>query len=82
MTELELEKILKMYIIDNDNCFSKKVQSILIMYKDSGGQQEIAKRLVETMATEFAENETLQDSAYDILDIVTGWCSCDMKVWD
>ncbi len=27
------------------------------------------------------DNETLQDRVYDILDIVTGWCSLKTRVW-
>lgn len=68
--------------MENDSGFSKEIQSILITFKNTGGQQETAKRLVEELVTELSESENSQDKAYDILDIVTNWCSCEMKVWD
>lgn len=68
--------------IEQGQGFSKKVQNFLIVYKNSGGQQETAKRLVEKLAEELSENENLQNKAYDVLDIITGWCSPDMRVWD
>jgi hypothetical protein len=68
--------------IEQGQGFSKKVQIFLIFYKNSGGQQETAKRLVEDLAEKLSENVNLQNKAYDVLDIITGWCSPDMRVWD
>lgn len=81
MTDKELQKILKEKIKQGD-CFNKQVQNILFEYKISGGQQETIKKLLEQLAVDFSFDETLQDRTYDILDIVTGWCSPEMRVWD
>ncbi|UUC44751.1 hypothetical protein [Flavobacterium cerinum] len=81
MTDKELQEILKEKI-EQDDCFNKDIQKILLDFKDSGGEQETAKKLVEQLAIDFSNDETLRDNAYDILDIVTGWCSPDMRVWD
>jgi len=63
------------YSIDNE-------RAILLDFKNSGGTQAIAKKLVEELALEVSDNEVLQDRVYDILDIITGWCSSEIKVWD
>lgn len=81
MTDTGLQEILKEKIEQGD-CFNKQVQNILFEYKISGGQQETAKKLIEQLAVDFSSDETLQDRAYDILDIVTGWCNPEMRIWD
>lgn len=80
MTDTELQEILKEKIEQGD-CFNKQLQNILLEYKISGGQQETAQKLIEQIAVDFSNDETLLDRAYDILDIVTGWCDSEMRVW-
>ncbi|WP_337085139.1 hypothetical protein [Elizabethkingia anophelis] len=80
MTNEELTETLKKHIT-NGNCFTTEVRTILIAYKNAGGHQENAKTLLETLAIESSADELLQDRTYDILDIVTGWCSPEMRVW-
>lgn len=58
------------------------VYQLLKDYKASGGQKDTVQELVERLATSFSDNETLQDRAYDVLDIITGWCSPALCVWD
>lgn len=55
---------------------------MLLQFKNAGGTKETAQKLVENLAKELAYNEALQDRAYDILDIITGWCSAERRVWD
>lgn len=84
MTDKELQEILKEKIEQGD-CFNTEyflIQNILFDYKISGGQQETAKKLIEQLAVDFSSDETLQDRAYDILDIITGWCNPELRVWD
>jgi len=81
MTDNELQEILKEKIEQGD-CLNKSVQQILLDYKQSGGQQETAWKLMEQIAIDLSDDETLQDRAYDILDIITGWCNPEIKVWD
>lgn len=81
MTDNELQETIKGKIEQGD-CFNKQIQNVLFNYKLSGGQQETAKELIEQLAVDFSDDEVLQDRAYDILDIVTGWCSPVMRVWD
>lgn len=81
MTYGELFEVLKKNIEQGDS-FNKEIQNILLEFKKSGGQQETAMKLVERLAVDYSDDATLQDRAYDILDIVTGWCNTEMKVWD
>lgn len=81
MTNNELFYVLK-NSIEQGGCFNKEIQNILFDFKNSGGQQETAQKLVEQLVVNYSDDETLQDRAYDILDIVTGWCSSEMRVWD
>ncbi|HRB70885.1 MAG TPA: hypothetical protein PK776_03465 [Flavobacterium sp.] len=81
MTENELQKIVKAKIAQGD-CLNTSVQQILLDYKQSGGQQETARKLIEQVAVDLSDDETLRDRAYDILDIITGWCKPEIKVWD
>lgn len=80
MTIEELYEVLKKNIKQGD-CFNKEIQDILFNFKNSGRQQETAQKLVERLAVDFSDDETLQDRAYDILDIVSG-CNAEMRVWD
>lgn len=81
MTDKELQEIL-IEKIEQGDCFNIQIRTILLDFKNSGGEQETAKKLLEQLAIDFSNDETLRDSAYDILDIVTGWCGPDMSVWD
>lgn len=81
MTNKELHEVLKEKIKQGD-CFNRQIQNILFEFKNVGGQQKTAKKIIEQLAVDFSSDETLQDRAYDILDIITGWCSREMRVWD
>ncbi len=81
MTDNELQEILKEKIEQGD-CHNKQVQDILLDYKNSGGQQETAIKLVEQLVVDFSGNRDLQDDVYFLHDIVTGWISSDMRVWE
>jgi hypothetical protein len=81
MTDEELIRTLEKYV-KNGNCFTTEVRNSLVAYKNAGGQKQNAQKLLEQLAMNFSDNELLQDRTYDILDIVTGWCSSEMSVWD
>jgi len=40
-----------------------------------------AQKLVEQLAEQLKKEETLQDRAYDMLDIITGWCTLEIRGW-
>ncbi|AWH84710.1 hypothetical protein HYN59_06060 [Flavobacterium album] len=81
MTDRELFEILKERIEQGD-CRTEQVSAILSEYKNSGGKQETAESLAEELVAVFSGDEELQERAYDIFDIVTGWCPPALKVWE
>ena len=81
MTNIELQKILLEYA-NTANCFTKEVRDILIDYKRLGGQRDTVKKVLEEIKTRFPENECIQAGADDMLDMVTGYCSTEMRVWE
>ncbi|WP_298544994.1 hypothetical protein [uncultured Aquimarina sp.] len=80
MTKNKFIAVVQQYI-EKGNCYIHKDREILLDFKKSGGTKEVAKKLLEELASELSDNETLQDRVYDILDIVTGWCSAEVRVW-
>ena len=80
MTDKELRDIL-FELVKKGNCFTKEIRDLLIKYKNFGGQRDTAKQMLLKMKTENTSNETIQDGVDDILDIVTGYCVADMRVW-
>lgn len=81
MTDKVLIRTLEKHV-KNGNCFTTEVRNILLAYKNAGGTKENAQKLIEQLAMSLSYNELLQDRTYDILDIVTGWCNSEMRVWD
>ncbi|MGK0388546.1 MAG: hypothetical protein ACI94Y_001276 [Maribacter sp.] len=61
--------------------FPRRIQSILLEFKDTGGQKQNAEKVVKELILTYADNITLQDLSYDIYDIVTGWCKPGFIVW-
>ncbi|MBL7815385.1 MAG: hypothetical protein JNL70_10250 [Saprospiraceae bacterium] len=53
-------------------------RDILIQFKEEGGTQEDAYNLLHNMAL---KNDYYQDDLFDILDIVSGWCRYDLRVF-
>lgn len=80
MTAEKFLEIIQQYI-NEGNCHIQKEHEMLLEFKKSGGKQETAQKLLEELALKYSENETMQDRVYDILDIVTGWCSAEIRVW-
>ncbi len=81
MTELELLSGLKKYIIDGDSA-TPNYRDILIQYKNEGGQQAMALEILTKFKLDHSGNEDIEERVNDILDIVVGWCSPHLKVWN
>ncbi len=81
MTDEDLLRLLSDYLkIGNYSPIQE--HDLLLQYKNAGGTKEEAQKLVENLAEQMEEDQTLYDRAYDILDIITGWCNPKMRVWD
>lgn len=80
MTAEKFLEIIQQYI-DEGNCHIQREREMLLEFKKSGGKQETAQKLLEGLVLKYSDNETMQDRVYDILDIVAGWCSEELRVW-
>ena len=80
MKDREFIKIVQEYIEEGNNSLAEEYE-FLLKFKNSGGKQDVAKKLLEELALSLSNNEILQDRVYNILDIVTGWCSDKTRVW-
>ncbi|SKA35951.1 hypothetical protein SAMN04488128_10427 [Chitinophaga eiseniae] len=80
MTAEKLLETLQQHIIQK-SCFTTEVRDVLMAYKEAGGQQEIAQQILAQLKQDHQDNDSVQDCIDDILDMVTGWCTPDMKVW-
>ena len=50
--------------------------------KKNGVKKDEVYRILETLRPKFASNEEKEDLILEVMDIVTGFCSGHMKVWD
>jgi len=80
MKDREFIKIVQEYIEEGNNIIAEE-RELLLKFKNSGGKQDVAKKLLDELALSLSNNEILQDRVYDILDIVTDWCSDEIRVW-
>lgn len=53
---------------------------MLIEFRNLGGHQADAEGIVKEIKHESAEE--LQNYADDVLDIIAGWCTAEMRVWN
>ena len=81
MTDEYLYKTLLNYA-KQGNCFTQEVGHVLLDYKNSGGTQQKVVEFLNIMKQENSNNIVLLNGADDILDIVTGYCSKAMRVWE
>lgn len=76
--EILKEKLL--FYIAQGNGLSSEVRDLLIEFRNLGGHQADAEEIVKEIKQESVEE--LQDHADDVLDIITGWCDSEMRVWN
>ena len=55
-------------------------RKILLLFKEEGGNQEDALKVLEDLRQK-AENEEVEDKILEIMDIVGGWCRADLIIW-
>ncbi|MDR2228649.1 MAG: hypothetical protein LBE39_04190 [Flavobacteriaceae bacterium] len=76
--EILKEKLL--FYIAQGNGLSTEVRDLLIEFRNLGGHQADAEGIVKEIKHESAEE--LQNYADDVLDIIAGWCTAEMRVWN
>jgi hypothetical protein len=55
-------------------------RKILLLFKEEGGNQEDALIVLEDLRQK-SENQKVEDNILEIMDLVTGWCNVDLRVW-
>ena len=61
------------------------LRAILLRYKASGATAEQVAALLQELrasAQDGAQDEAREDVILDALDMVTGWCAPQLRVWD
>lgn len=81
MTNLELKNTLRNKITAPLSSILD-IRNILIDYKKSGGMQESAHNVLNELAAEFSFDEKALDKTLEVLDIVTGWSTPSLRVWE
>jgi len=81
MTNEQLEEILLKYA-KQGNCFTQEVRSVLLNYKELGGEQVEVVAILNSIKEDYPNNLILQEGVDDILDIATGYCGRGMLVWE
>ncbi|MCL1666805.1 hypothetical protein M2T82_01885 [Elizabethkingia ursingii] len=74
-----LKEKLRFYIIQGEG-LSGEVRDLLMEFRNLGGHQADAEEIVKEIKQESAEE--LQNNTDDVLDIITGWCTAEMRVWN
>ena len=75
----KVKTILKEGISKKKN-FSELREEI-IKFKNNGGNQNEAQRILEELRNDNIENEETEDIILDLLDHVTGWCQEKFRIW-
>ena len=81
MTGEILFKTLK-HLVEQGDVVLTEIRDMLIEYRNSGGQQQQAQIIGERLRTNFSKDEQLDDRVLEILDVVTGWCRTELKIWN
>lgn len=69
------------YSIQHADHYLDEARQMLIRYRDSGGLAGNAIHIGGELRNCFIHNELQEDKVLEILDIITGWCSADLKIW-
>jgi hypothetical protein len=81
MEDKKLLEDLKL-LVENNNAFSDETKERLLLYKNEGGTEKSAMSVCEDLRKLYPEG-AFDNSIDDILDIIVGFCSADMRVnWD
>lgn len=55
-------------------------RKVLLLFKEEGGSQEDALLILEDLRQN-VKNQKVEDKILEIMDLVTGWCKADLRVW-
>lgn len=66
----------------NENKSFSELRGEIVKFKEGGGSQNEAQRMLEELRNDFENEEGKEDIILDLLDHVTGWCSAENRIWE
>lgn len=77
----ELDSVLDRELRDalERNCDVNLLRAILVKYREKNFSSESVYRLLD--ALRIGATEDIEDRVLELMDIVSGFCSPDMRVW-
>lgn len=68
----------------NENKSFSELRAQIVNFKDSGGSQNEAQRILEELRNDFKGgwDGKIEHRILDLLDHVTGWCQEKYRIWD
>jgi hypothetical protein len=81
MTDQILLETLKQSI-QNNSFDLIEIKTVLLDYKNTGGEQAKAQKIVEDIRKSFENNEMFKNRTLEVLDLITGWCNPKFRVWN
>ncbi|MDR0193661.1 MAG: hypothetical protein LBI73_00945 [Myroides sp.] len=80
--DVELREYVLSLLINEQATFTKEVLEYLKLYKAKGGKQDRAEEIVSSIAKQYEPISTWKDRADEVLDMITGYCSTEWRVWE
>lgn len=80
--DVELREYVLSLLINEQATFSKEVLEYLKLYKAKGGKQDRAEEIVSSIAKQYEYISTWKDRVDEVLDMITGFCSTEWRVWE
>jgi len=68
--------------IEKDDYSFSIAKDTLAEFKANAGKKEDAILYLTYLKTAYRENEVLEDRVLELLDIATGFCRSDLRIWD
>ncbi len=69
------------HAIEKQDYFFSEACEILAKYKSNGGTKANAEQILNKLMKEYDKKEILEERALDLLEIVTGFCKSNLKIW-
>lgn len=75
-----MRSILKKGIRDNKSLHDLRAE--IVNFKNGGGSQQEARRILSELRSEFRSKADKEDRVLELLDLVSGWCNPSLLIWD
>ena len=65
-----------------DNKDILELREEIILFKNNGGSQKEAEKILTALRTTYKNNEAKEDKILELLDFVRGWCAAGLRIWE